>query len=84
LLELQKDLNETRRNMDDRSIIVQVLSTKVKTLEEQCTAPPPAPPIISKPTSTQQVEPEKKSPNDRRGVKKKAHSKKPALRRQVS
>jgi len=60
LLELQKDQNDTRRKVDDQSTIVQALSTKVKTLEEQCPAPPPAPLIISKPTSAQQVAPEKK------------------------
>jgi hypothetical protein len=60
LLELQKDQNDTGRKVDDQSTIVQALSTKVETLEDQCTVPPPAPPIISKPTSTQQVTPEKK------------------------
>jgi len=60
LLELQKDQNDTRRRVDDRSTIAQALSTKVKTLEEQRNTSPPAPPIISKPTSTQRVAPEKK------------------------
>jgi hypothetical protein len=58
LLELQKDQND--RRVDDRSTIAQALSPKVKTLEEQRNTPPPAPPIISKPTSTQRVAPEKK------------------------
>jgi len=60
LLEVQKDQNGTRRKGDDRSTIVQALSIKVKTLKDQHTAPLPAPPIISKTTSTQRVAPEKR------------------------
>jgi hypothetical protein len=60
LLEHHKNQNDTRRIVDEQSTVVQVLSTKVKTLEEQRTAPPPASPIISKPTTTPQITPEKK------------------------
>jgi len=72
LLELQTNQNDTRKKMDEQSGAVQTLSAKVKTLEEQRSAPP----IISKPTTTQNIAPEKKT------VKKtaKKKKKKPAVK----
>jgi len=60
LLELQKNQNETRKKVDEHAAAGQALSARVKTLEEQRSAPPPAPSIISKPKSTAQLAPAKK------------------------
>jgi hypothetical protein len=75
LLELQNNQNDTRKIVDEQAAAVQTLSTKVKTLEEQRSAPPPVPSINSKPTATAHIAPEIKP------VKKTARKKmKPAVK----